>query len=161
MDTIEPGLRLTLYLGVLIQPYRVRTTRSRKAKAVTPLTTGDVAQFLEDKYEIIKTFVRVKEDKMIRVLEGSLQGGLESLLTGAPKTDPWGSATQDIMAMFSDFILSREAERVGIPGTTTLAAIKGINHRKKHPYAKANPRRASFFDTGLYVGSFRAWMGTK
>jgi hypothetical protein len=38
------------------------------------------------------------------------------------------------------------------------AATAGVNHRKKKPYAKANPARPAFVDTGLYQSAFRAWV---
>jgi hypothetical protein len=150
MDTISVGRRLTLHLGVLVQPYR------STGKNVRALTTGDVAQFLEDKYDIMATFWRVRERKIGEAIENSFSGALESLVMGQ-RTDPWGPITQSIQSQFRDFISSKEAERVGIPGTPTKAALRGVNHRLKHPYASGNPRRPSFRDTGLYMTSFRAW----
>jgi hypothetical protein len=54
--------------------------------------------------------------------------------------------------------MKQEIESMGLRGVPTKAALKGINHRLRHPYRKSNPRRPSFVDTGLYVASFRAWM---
>jgi hypothetical protein len=143
--------RLTLHLGVLVQPYR---SKNRKAAA---LTTGDVAGFLEAKYGIMAAFYRVHDKDVAKSLESSLGGAMESLLMGKI-IDPWGRANQSIQAQFRDFISSREVERVGIPGTPTKAALAGVNHRLKHPYRRANARRPSFRDTGMYMNSFRSWM---
>lgn len=151
MDTIRPGARLTLHFGVLVQPYRTRT------KKVTGLTTGDVAGFLEEKYGLMAAFFRVHEKDVLKAIEGSLGGALEALLM-KQRVDPWGRGMQTIEQKFRDFISSREAERVGIPGTPTLAALRGVNHRLKHPYAKKNPRRPSFRDTGLLMTSFKSWV---
>jgi hypothetical protein len=38
-----------------------------------------------------------------------------------------------------------------------LAALHGVSHRFKHPYAR-RARRPSFIDTGLYQNSFAAWV---
>jgi hypothetical protein len=58
--------------------------------------------------------------------------------------------------MFNEFIDRRGMD--GMPGVPTDAARLGINHRLKHPYAKANPERPSFKDTGTYMQSFTAWV---
>jgi hypothetical protein len=150
VDTISVGRRLTLHLGVLVQPYR------SAGKSVKAVTTGDVAQWLEDKYEIMATFWRVREKQIGEAFENSFAGALESFVMGH-RVDPWGPITQSIQSQFRDFISSKEAERVGIPGTPTKAALRGVNHRLAHPYASGNPRRPSFRDTGLYMTSFRAW----
>lgn len=138
--------RTTLHFGVLVQPYRARG-----------LSTGDVAGFLEAKYGIMNAFYRVKGDKIGDFMANSVAGALESLMMGET-IDPWAHGTQMIENEFREFISSKEAEKVGIPGTPTQAALRGVNHRLKHPYAKKNPRRPSFNDTGLYMNSFRAWM---
>ena len=138
---------LTLHLGVLVQPYRNNPA----------VTTGDVAHILEDEYGVMGAFYRVHQQRIADAVANSLAGSMQSLLMGQA-TDPWGDAVQDIQADFRKFINSQEAERVGIPGTPTKAALRGVNHRLKHPYRKSNPRRPSFRDTGLYVADFRAWI---
>jgi hypothetical protein len=143
--------RLTLHLGVLIQPYRARGTKA------SALTTGDVAQLLEARYGVMGAFYRVHQDIVAGALAKSIQGATESLLMGR-RVDPWGPAMQLIQREFRQFISSREVERVGIAGVPTKAAMRGVNHRLKHPYARKNPRRSSFRDTGLYMASFRSWI---
>lgn len=146
---------LTLHLGVLVQPYRAMQVA--QGRRVSALTTADVARFLEARYDLMATFYRVRNKDVIGAIENSIHGSLESLLMGQ-RVDPWGNAMQSIQSAFKDFINSKQAETVGIPGTPTKAALRGVNHRYKHPYMKRNPRRPSFRDTGLYVGSFRAWV---
>lgn len=139
----------TLHLGVLVQPYR---TPGKKTRAVT---TADVAGWLEDKYGIMAKFYEVHGDDVFApAIENSLDGALESLLMGSA-TNPWDSAMQTIGVEFRKFISSKEAERVGIPGTPTKAALKGINPRLKRG---RGPRRPSFRASGLYMNSFRAWV---
>jgi hypothetical protein len=151
--TLRPQFsqRLTLHLGVVVQPYR-----SRSAKAAA-MSTGDVAEILEAKYGLYSAFWRVHQQDCAGDLEVSLGGAMESLMMGRA-VDAWGSATQAINQRFRDFINSKEAERVGMLGVPTKAAQLGVNHRLKHPYRKSNPRRPSFRDTGLLVNSFRSWV---
>lgn len=137
---------VTLHLGVLVQQYRN-----------DGLTTADVARFLEDKYGVMGAFYRVHQADVIKALEDSLGGAVESLMMGR-RVEPWGRAMQAIQREFRNFISSKEAERVGIPGTPTKAALRGVSHRRKHPYSSKNPRRPSFRDTGLYMASFRSWI---
>lgn len=148
---------VTLHLGVLVQPYR-SPGQSKKGRAVSAVTTGDVAEFLEAKYGLMGTFYKVHEHHIVEDLENSIAGALETMvMRRQPVAIPWDAATQKIQARFVDFISSKEAERVGIPGTPTQAAKRGVNHRLKHPYRRGNPRRPSFRDTYLYMNSFRAW----
>jgi hypothetical protein len=138
--------KLTLHLGVVVQPYRNGG-----------LTTGDVAEILEAKYGVMEAFYKAHGQDIADALTDSLKGALESLMMGQ-RTDPFGTAMGDIKREFSHFILSKEGvEHVGIPGVPTAAALAGVSHRLRHPYAKSNPRRPSFRDTGLYESSFLAW----
>lgn len=145
-----PGAAVTrpkqLHLGMLVQSYGGRSLK----------TTHDVAEILESKYGVMAAYYRVHGKDVAAAVENSLAGALEALLMGGV-VDPWGRGMQAIETSFQNFILSREAERVGIPGTPTKAAMRGVNHRFKHPYAR-RAARPSFRDTGLYVNSFRAWV---
>ncbi len=153
-------MSLTLHFGVVEQPYRswVTNAKGRRVRgSPTPTSTYDVAKILEEKYGLMKAFYRAHQDDVVKALEGSLGKALEALVLKRT-IDPWGPAMQDIQSQFNEFISSQEAERVGIPGTPTKAAMRGVNHRLRHPYAKRNPRRPSFRDTGMYMNSFRAWV---
>src|SRR5581483_8262871 len=136
--------KVTLHLGVIDQPYRswdmpARGKRRKPGRAL-PMTTYDVARILEAKYALYSTYYRVHEADIAKALEESLHGATESLvMRRALVMNPWARATQLIADGFKDFINSREAERVGIPGTPTKAALKGVNHRLKRPYSSRNP----------------------
>lgn len=143
--------RLTLHLGVVDQPYRSRS------KTVRAMTTGDVAKILEARYGIMGVFARVHEKDIHAALTDSMQGALESLLMGQ-RVAPFNRGMGKIQTAFKLFINTREAERVGIPGTPTRAALMGVNPRLAHPYRRSNPRRPSFRASGLYVGSNAAWV---
>lgn len=149
--TLGSGKSLTLNLGVLVQPYR-NTDKSARA-----ITTGDVAKILEAEYGVMEVFSRVHRKVIETALTNAVQGSLEALIMGR-RVDPFQRGLQEIQSRFKQFISSYEAERVGIPGTPTKAALRGVNHRLKHPYRKANPRRPSFRDTGLYLASFISWV---
>lgn len=152
-DTIPAGHRVTLHLGVVDQAYRSRSKR------VGVMTTGDVAEILEAKYGLFSAFARWQEKFILQACERSVQGAIEALVMGHA-VDPWGSATQEIQQRFSDYINAGMAERIGLPGVPTQAALHGVSHRLAHPYSRKNPRRPSFRDTGLMVSSFRAWTTT-
>lgn len=159
---------ITLHLGVIDIPYAYdqegeRKTKKRagkkKRKVTKSITTGEVADILEDKYHVMETFYEVHELEIVKHLEESVAGALEGLMSGVPsQMDPFAAGAQQINEMFKTFILSGEAEQVSIPGTPTQAALKGVSHRKAHPYAKANGRRPSFYDTGMYVDHFMSWV---
>jgi hypothetical protein len=153
-----------LHLGVLEMPYR---TRGKKTAA---LTTFDVAKILEAKHGIMQTFYNTKEAKIAKMFEKSVARSLESSLMRGKRVDPYASAMQGIQQEFRDFISLRQIERLGIPGVPTIASggtpnakgqFRATQHRLLHPYAKSNPRRPSFRDTGTYVGSMRAWMSSE
>jgi hypothetical protein len=162
MDTIAAGSRLTLHLGVIVQQYRTPSTTGRgrkKRRTVKATDTGQVAGWLEDKYGLFTVFWNVYGQRGADALADGLAGHLENMLMGAPTgNDPFGQGCSQIDEFFRNFIASKESENVGIPGTPTMAAIRGVNHRLKHPYAKSNPRRPSFLDTGILMGSYRTWM---
>jgi hypothetical protein len=128
----------------------------KRTKTVTrATTTGEVAEILEKRYHIMEKFFERFEDKIIGATLDALDNSLDDYLaTGHLNMQPAKAAESGIQRMFKDFISLRGAERVGIPGTPTLAALKGVNHRLAHPYAKANPRRPSFRDTGFYEATF-------
>jgi hypothetical protein len=164
---------ITLHLGVIDMPYAnyagaERVSHAKKGKANKPVkaktasgmqTTGDVAEILEDKYGVMDAFAFAHLPDIAKELEQSIAGSLETLMMGGtPAPNPFKSAESAITAMFKNFLATASIEHLGIEGVPTQAALDGVNHRLKHPYAKANPRRVSFVDTGLYQQSFLAWI---
>ena len=165
----------TLHLGVLDFPYQPsqsttpqpkkapkRPGRSRvhkrHAKKYQNISTGDVAEILEAKYHIFEVFFREHEADIAKDIENSLGGAIESLLMGGPvRLDAFGSATSSIEARMKKFIADSEMEHLGYPGVPTGAALRGVDHRKKHPYAK-RAARPSFLDTTTFQGSMKSWV---
>jgi hypothetical protein len=137
-----------LHLGVLDVPY-----------ADGKVTTGEVATILEDKYHVIELFAEeMGADAIGEALAHSAKAAVEDLMSGAPQSSVHLTfeATEEIATAFRVFIDQKELDGV-VPGVPTAASLKGVNHRLKRPYAKANPIRPSFKDTGVYENSFRAW----
>lgn len=150
---------MILHLGVTDIPY-AQAPRALRAKRVSGTqTTGDVAQWIENKYGLMQAFYDANADFVSDRVADSVAGAVESMMMGAPfSIDPFGSATSKIEERFKDFLTNREAEALGISGVPTMAALRGVNHRLKRPYDRSNPRRPSFIDTALYQASFKAWV---
>lgn len=147
----------TLHLGVIDIPYS-QAPNPRQRRPRSNVTTGDVAGWLEDRYHVMELFFEEHaSDVVAPALEKSVAGAITSLMSGAPVTiDPFGSATSKIEDAFKQFLSTGEAERLGIPGVPTQAALRGVNHRMARPYAR-RASRPSFIDTGLYQSTFKAW----
>jgi hypothetical protein len=150
----------TLHLGVINIPYVDAPTGAKGKRggktAANEKTTGDIAEILEDKYSIMETFWTKHQGEIIHELESSIAGAFESLMMGAPtQADPNAAGTSKIETMFKTFLSGREMD--GAPGVPTAAAMRGVNHRFKHPYARRAPR-PSFIDTSTFENSFKAWV---
>lgn len=155
---------LTLYLGVVDVAYSDASGNGAK-------TTGDVAEGLEngfggnDKgYKIMQTFFFLNKEKIAGYLADSMAASLQTMINTGRPIDNRASLTfgadQKIETLFRQFIFSDSMSKLEYAVTglaLSAAAAAGVNHRKKHPYAKANKPRPAFVDTGLYVASFRAW----
>lgn len=149
-------MSLTLHLGVVDVPYG----HDPKGQ-----TTGDVATILEEKYHLMETFYEFNKRAIAKKLEGGLRDALEAVMMGAPiSLDAFGQSTGEIAEMFKRELAERKFDARGIPGVPTAASGAtskrkgGVNHRFKHPYAKANPIRPSFIDTGTFQNSVKVWV---
>ncbi len=148
---------LTLYLGVVDVAYS-------DANGSGETTTGDVATILEDRYQVMQTFFFLNKEKIAGYLADSMAASLQTMINTGRPIDNRASLTfgadQKIETLFRQFIFSDSMSKLEYAVTgfaLSAAAARGVNHRKKHPYAKANKPRPAFVDTGLYVASFRAW----
>lgn len=141
-------MALTLHLGVIDMPY----TNDPKG-----VTTGDVAEILEDKYHIMAVFANMQEEVIALEMAEGLKGYLENLMMGAPDTgDPFAEGCSQIGKMFKTFLEEDEISYLGVPGTPTMAAKKGVSHRFKGK--SSGVARPSFIDTGEYESAFIAWV---
>jgi hypothetical protein len=145
-------MRKVLHLGVTEVPY---TYGSRHR------TTGDVAKILESKYGVVRRFVDDNRDQLIELFGKEAGKAVSAAITGKPEvSEPLQGALDRLQRSFRKYILARSLDG-RVAGVPTAAAVRGINHRLKHPYAKRNHPRQSFFDTGLYIGAFKAWFDAK
>lgn len=166
-------MTIFLNLGVIDQNYSEQAKpekipqakKGKKNKPIKPKvangtqTTGDVAGWIEEKYGLMENFAEAQGPAFAQAFASALSGELENMMTGGqPSSNPFKEAESEIETMFKTFLSEGEAEHLGIEGVPTQAAIDGVNHRLAHPYAKGNPRRPSFIDTGLLQSSFKAWI---
>lgn len=163
-----------IHFGVIDQPYRWEQEQltkrgkiaKRRASRTRSITTGEVAERLEKNYQVMEHFFQENEEFIVNELTSSLDKSLEAVLTGAPADthDTFGPAATAIRARWIEFIDGQEMDGrvVGVPtvasGNVPSVREGGINHRLSHPYAKANPPRPSFVDTGNYENSFIMWI---
>ena len=164
---------MKMHLGVMDIPYteapampkrvpKARPGRQRKrapkaSASPQPVTTGDVAGFLESKYQVIGHFVGAHEAEIVQAIDESLMGAIESRLMGSAPNDPFAAATSQIEGMFRSFLDNDEMASLGVAGVPTAAALRGFNPRLTQPYARRAPR-PSFIASGLYQKSFKAWV---
>ncbi len=161
----------TLHLGVIDIPYDDPTPRPKKAartrrgranrprrtkKTPKHMTTGDVAELLEARYDVMSHFFDEDGQRIADAMAEALVGSFETVAMGGPApADPLAVVADPIKELFHEFIDS-EAMAGLEDGVPTAAALKGVSHRFKHPYARGHPRRPSFVDTGQYRESFVA-----
>lgn len=158
---------MKLHFGVSDFPYRYEQEQVGKSGKVlkkrkivaSSTTTAEVAQKLEEQYHLFDVFYQANEQFISEALSNSVLQGLEAILTGAPmgSYNPFGQAASEIEARFKEAI-SRQEFDYQIEGVPTQASLDGVNHRLAHPYAKSNPRRPSFRDTGLFESSIKVWV---
>lgn len=138
-----------LHLGVMVQPYELYGRGK---------TTGDVAEILENKYGIMRVFWRNHGQQIANALTKAMSDSLPDMMSGTRITARIFDGTMSqVASQFKLYLSTGEVERSGIPGVPTQAALRGVSHRRKHPYRKRAPRR-SFIDSGLYEASFEAWI---
>ena len=107
----------------------------------------------------MEVYFQLNEKPIVADLTAKLQSSLDRVMMGGPiPTNPFAGATDKIETGFKKFLSNQEMEQIGYPGVPTMAALKGVNPRLAHPYAKGNPRRPSFIATGQYMTNFKAWI---
>src|SRR5580692_1119246 len=145
----------SLVLGVLDVAY----SDSHGIRKGETTTTGDVAEILEERYHVMQTFYQARKEKIASFLADTMASALQDICNGQRVKNPSYGAEQRIEAEFRSFLDANEMQKLAIALTgvaLSAAAARGVNHRKKNPYAKKNKERPAFVDTGLYRSSFRA-----
>lgn len=162
----------TLNLGVLDIPYtyeqqqltKTGKPRKKSKKVMLSITTGEVAQYLEDEYHLMESFAEANMDRIVEALTEAVLGDLDNVLNGRlPNRDVFVAAAEEIETWYKRFLSEGGPAALGLNGgpgrpVPTQAAAAGVSHRKAHPYAKDNPPRESFIDTGLYESSVKVWV---
>ena len=140
-------MSVTLHLGVLDIPH--------PGGGKSQLTTGDLADILESKYGLYSNFVEANAEQIADAISDSLSDAIDNMLSGAPVPEnPFLDAEQEIAAGFVTYLDTEEIAKLGVPGTPTEAALKGVNHRLK---INRGPRRPSFINTGVLRDATTAW----
>lgn len=140
---------MRLVLGVADAPYNNGSGK----------TTGDVAERLERRYKIMGRFAYANEKFIAEQLGQALAAGFETMAgTGQVPVNVFEQATIEIANRFRLFLDLRELDAAGDPGIPTQASLRGVSHRKARPYAKSNPPRPSFIDSGHYQNYMKAWV---
>lgn len=135
---------ITFHLGVIDVPYEDENT-----------TTGDVAEYLEEKYQIMQTFFDRYGREIADLMAEDMAGQLENLIAGfPPRDDPFRASMERVHHLFVAFL--DNAEMNGLPGVPTKRALDGISKRFKS--GKGPKPRPSFIDTGTYQAAMRAWV---
>ena len=158
----------TLHLGVKDISYSVQEGKNTETK-----TTGEVAEILEAKYDVMGTFFEIHQEEIADIMAKTLANSLASINHGAPIPNLMEISFPKIEVLFRKFLENGEMDRLlamlspeeleamGPKANFTGAGKRGVSHRKKKPYSKKNKARPSFIDTGLYMRSFRAWLTNK
>lgn len=120
----------------------------------TSVTTFEVAEILEEKYQIFSNFWELHKGEIAPEIGEALAYSLiNHIQHGAPLTS--GELLGDTMRTFNIFLENEEMAGLAVDGVPTLAALDGRNSRLKQKYGE---RRPSFIDGGLFKSSFVAWI---
>ena len=120
-----------------------------------PVTTGQVAEILEEHYQVFQIFVQEHYDEIGEYLAQAIADQIADLAAGAPlPRDPFLDAEQRIEALFRNFLETGEIESIH-PDLPSFAALAGKSRRFKSGYG---PERPSLIDTGQFMRSMRAVM---
>jgi hypothetical protein len=123
-------------------------------------TTGQVAEFLEDRYGIMRAFYDHRGGRIaVLGLETATRNAILNMMMGQPGAiDVTAETMQNLATEFKKSLSERRYDQwINAGRVPTKAALAGVSHRFKFPYKK-RPERPSFIDTGMYQSSFVAWM---
>jgi len=143
-----------IHLGVIDVPYANQSAAPGAKVRAGEQTTGDVAEWIENKYGVMQFFAESHAAEIQAAVESAIEGSLESRLMGGPEQpNVLAGACSEIESQFRRFLDAREMDGK-VAGVATEAAARGVNHRMK---VRRGAPRPSFIDTGLYQQSFKAW----
>jgi len=123
-------------------------------------TTGEVAEILEEEYDVMGVFMDIHGGEVMADVGKSMTAYLQSIFQGNPANARKGFALGGIEEQFKDYLSADEWQ--SHTGQVIKAARMGRSARFKEGFAKDKEgkptTRPAFIDTGLYSASFRAWL---
>lgn len=137
---------MKINLGVIDIPYDY---------GIAPATTHQVADDLEDRYQLFTNFYHEHEEEIIREVNEAITLQLINHISYGAPFDESEIILSGVVKAFSLFLEREEMAGLDVDGVPTLAALEGINSRLKIHHG---PRRPSFIDGGLFISSVTAWI---
>ena len=121
-------------------------------------STAKVARILEERYQLFSEFWDYAQRDVTEAITREVALDLESIMAKRPRSGNkrYAGIAPVIEKRFRQFLDRYEAEKIGLPGTPTKAALSGIRHIGRTK--TKGHRRPSFKDTSLIRDSFRAWV---
>jgi hypothetical protein len=122
-------------------------------------TTGEVAEFLEETFEVIGTFYELYGQRIADEITSVMANEISAMAKGEPLGgQPIQSAMEKIRTWFMNYLDQGEYEAT--TGIKIGTAQQGVSHRFKDVQNLEGKRgsRPAFVDTGLYQAAFRAWI---
>lgn len=139
---------MKLHLGVVDTPYVDAEHHDR-------VTTGEVAEKLENEYGVMHVFYEDREKRIAALLEKAVQSEINNLIKYGKDPSLSGINLSKVEAMFRDYLDMNDWTR--ITGRIIKSAVQGKSLRFKAVEGRRASRPA-FIDTGLYQSSFKAWI---
>lgn len=123
-------------------------------------TTGEVADILEKRYQVMQTFFDLKGGLIADAIGVAMGIQIQNLMRGEKiQANSMHGAEQKIEHLFRSFLDANEMQKLTLAlsgAPLSIAAMKGQNQRKLKPSSKRNKARPAFVDSGLYRRSFQA-----
>jgi len=143
-----------LHLGIVDVAYSDADTPGAQ-------TTFQVAELLEERYDVMRTFVQLHEGEIVTAVTDKYRNVLNRVMEGnGAQLHQREWQMPKIGSAFRDYLSRDEWQKA--TGRQIGAAQRGISHRFKNPEKRASAKEAqprpAFVDTGLYRRSFRAWL---
>jgi len=133
---------MRLNLGVIDIPYRNAEGTS----------TGDVAEILEDKYQVMQRFFDMYDKDIVKDIEDGIAGAIENAFAGQKNPNLFAGSMSKTEKRFRNYL---DKEEHGIQLKKHKAPKAGA--RKKMQYKKVEHTTA-FVSSGLFRLNFKAWI---
>lgn len=148
----------SLHLGFVDVPYPgQKPSRNGKGRYTRATERSiQVAEELETRYHIVETFSDDMLSFFAEELEYYYQEQLDELFESRTRSGP-GKFSRNVTMAFRNFIKGGGMDNT-IRGVPTKASKLGKTFHPGYNQTALGQRRPSFYDTGTYIGAFRAWI---